>query len=674
MPYPKQNQIRSEANGSSKPDTLEKKDNADASSPSTGKEGATESDTAKSANEPPKETHNEPKVFTTVLHPTALSLQAELTYLSTTPHPSASANSASSKKQPISTQSQGKGSAQPPARRQKMLVNPEDLPKFEALLIKAVAPPVYLDPVNDLESAQELLKLMENPLHCARPPSPKRRKRTIAELAADEALAAEEERFMLIMDERLEPATSGAAAGSKIAVDATAGAVPFEPRFSRFKTIENIRLQHEEKAKREHEKKLLQEQAKRQQQEQEREKRRIETQRLAEEAAKEDRRQQLAAQQAQSQLAAQQQQRLTNGLAQVSQGQMSSPVVRNGTPLVTSSPVVGSGIGTQGGVSMSMTASTQGAGSPARVSSTMQHGHPAVMGHPMVPSRSQQNQSRNGTPQLTQGTPALSHATPIMRNVTPTQRMTHGSPPNTTMTQTPVMGNAMMSTPKMANVIGLTPQQQQIMIQQRQQQLMAQQQGFTPQQIAQLQAQQNIQNHHQQQLLNQQQQMQQNQIPQHQLQQMQSQQAYQAQLLRNQMAQMQMAQHKQNQQHQNSMQMTPQQQQQQMLMAAAQVNGNQGQIPQNSQNGRYQALFLQRLTMLRGEMQKRLQAQYGSPAQYPPQIAQQYYAGLENSARTFVHEMAKRDGMQASAHQQRQAAILQQQQQQQQMMANGLGK
>ncbi|PCG96782.1 Spt20 family [Penicillium occitanis (nom. inval.)] len=675
VPYPKQNQIKSEINDLSKLDSPEKQpgtESADSTKPAETTSG--------NADDAEKQTEHKPKVFTTVLHPTPLSLQAELTYLSTTPHPHANLNSATNKKQPPSTQPQTKTpSGQPPAKRQKMLVDPEDLPKFEATLIRAVAPPIYLDPVDSFESAQELLKFMESPLHCARPPSPKRRKRTVAELAADEALAAEEERFMLIMDERLEPATSGAAAGAKIAVDDTAGAVPFEPRFSRFKTIENIRMQHEEKAKREHEKKLQQEQAKRQQQaEAERERRRLLEQRQAEEHAKEERRQQLAAQQAQAQLATQQQQRLANGLAQVSQGQMSSPVVRNQTPLATSSPVVGNNMGTQGGVSMSMTASAQGAGSPPRPPSTMQHAHPGVMGHPMAPSRSQQSQSRNGTPQMTQGTPAMSHATPIMRNVTPTQRMAHGSPPNTTITQTPVMGNAMMGTPQMAGIgIQMTPQQQQLLLQQRQQQaMMAQQQGLTPQQFAQLQAQQNIQNHqHQQQLLNQQQQVQQNQMgQQHQHMQMQSQQAYQAQLIRNQMAQMQMAQHKQNQQQQGGMQMTPQQQQQQqqqMLIAAAQANANQGQVPQNPQQARYQQMFKQRLQVMRADMQKRLQPQYGTPQQYPPPVAQQYYAGLENNARAWVQEVIRRENMQQQ--QNRQAAILAQHQQQQ-MMANGMGK
>ncbi|OKL56132.1 hypothetical protein UA08_08725 [Talaromyces atroroseus] len=686
VPYPKQNQIKSENVDLLKTDAPEKKLNADVPEGSSNGTNTAENALNSANNGSDKQFAPKPKVFTTVLHPTPLSIQAELTFLSTTPHPHANGNSAANKKQAPSTQSQTKTptslstAGPPPPKRQKMLVEPEDLPKFEATLIRAVAPPVYLDPVDSLESAQQLLHFMESPLHCAKPPSPKRRKRTVAELAADEALAAEEERFMLIMDERLEPATSGAVAGAKVAVDDTAGAVPFEPRFSRFKTIENIRIQHEEKAKREHERKLQQEQAKRQQQEQERERRRLLEQRQAEEHAKEERRQQAVAQhaqiqaqvqaQAQAQLAAQQQQRLPNGLSQVSQGQMSSPVVRNQTPHNASSPVVGNGMGTQGGVSMSMTASAQAAGSPPRPPSTMQHAHPGMIGHPMAPSRSQQSQSRNGTPQMTQGTPAMSHATPVMRNVTPTQRIGHGSPPNTSLAQTPVIGQTIMGTPQMGTGLGLTPQQQQqLLLHQRQQQLMAQQQGLTPHQFAQLHAQQNIQNH-QQQLLHQQQQAQQNQHPQQQqIQQIQSHQAYQAQLLRNQMAQMHMAQQKQNQQ--GTIQMTPQQQQQQqILLAAAQANG--GQLPQNPQNiqanNRYTQMYQQRLTALRQDMSKRLLQQYGPPQQYPPHIAQQYGNGLEKSAKQWVVEMMKRE----REMMQQRAAL--QQQQHQQMMANGMGK
>ncbi|KAL2006847.1 hypothetical protein VTN00DRAFT_9515 [Thermoascus crustaceus] len=707
VPYPKQNQTLSGKTETKSPVTA----------PGSQSDAKTQGDEADAPHEDDKETETEegasqkqpspkPRVFTTVLHPTPRSLQAELTLLSTTPDPRAAVN----RKQPgshgasrapssstaphQSALSTNAGDRGPAPKRQKMLVEPQDLLECESKLIRALAPPLYLEPVDSLAAAQDLLKFLESPLHRDPPPSPKTRKRTVAELAADEALAAEEERFMLIMDERLEPTTSATAGGAKSAVDDAGGAAPFEPRFSRFKTLENIRMQHEEKAKREHERKLQQDHAKRQQQqEQERERRRLLEQRQAEENAKEEaRRQQLAAQQAQAQLAQQQNRHAmaqANGMAQVSQGPQSSPVVRNQTPHSTSSPLVGSTMATQAGVPMSMTASAQGAGSPQRPPSALQHAHPGVMGHPMAPSRSQQGQSRHGTPQMTQGTPAMSHATPVMRNVTPTQRMGHASPNNTTMAQTPVMNHAMMGTPQMSNGMGLTPQQQ-MLIQQRQQQMLAQQGHvghgqFTPQQIAQIHAQQNIQPH--QQHMMQAHQAQQNHHQQQQqhnsMQKLQSQQAYQAQLMRAQFVQMQVAQqqqHNQQQHHQGSPhQMTPQQQQQQqMLVAAAQANG--GHLPQNLQafnmSQRYQQLYQQQLLRLRQEMARRYMAEYGPPTQYPPQIAQLYGPGLEKRARIYVQEVMRQERESSQQQRASQAAVQAQvmQQQQQNMMHNGMGK
>lgn len=607
-----------------------------------------------------------------------------MTLLATIPDPRAPKPTPnSSRAQPsssVATQSLGTENERGhPAKRQKTMVDPADLPECEARLTRATAPPLFLDPVDSLEAAQDLLKFMESPLHRDPPPSPKRRKRTVAELAADEAMAAEEERFMLIMDERLEPTTSATAGGSKSAVDDAAGAMPFEPRFSRFKTLENIRIQHDEKAKREHEMKVKQDMAKRQQQEQERERRRLLEQRQAEEHAKEEaRRQQLAAQQAQAQLAAQQHNRQVMAQANgVSHGPQTSPVVRNQTPHNVSSPMAGNAM--QGGVPMSMTSSGQGAGSPPRPPSALQHAHPNMMSHPMAASRSQQGPSRHGTPQMNQGTPAMTQATPIMRNVTPSQRMNHGSP-NHTMAQTPGMNQAVMGTPHMGGPMGLTPQQQQqILMHQRQQQILAQQgQGqlgpqFTAQQIARMQAnahaQQNIQSHQGMQ------QGQQN--PQAQQAKMQNPQAYQAHLMRAQLAQMQAQQQHQQQQHpqnpqmhgqqgqshQGSPQMT-QQQQQQMMMAAAQANGRQ--MPKlNGMNITPQQfqMYQSRLMHLRQEFAQRNMNQYGPPTQYPPQIAQHYHGGLERSAKTWLMQSILQGDAQQRASQAVQAQNLQQHQQ-----------
>ncbi|PYH49405.1 uncharacterized protein BP01DRAFT_76536 [Aspergillus saccharolyticus JOP 1030-1] len=713
VPYPKLNQLTSEK-PAAKETTSESQPEVKAGSEQPGN-----SDSQTSHNESKvaqSKQPSKPRVFTTVLHPTPRSLQAELTLLATTPDPKAAKQTAAasaSRPQGSSSAAPSPGAAanpqqdrMPPAKRQKMLVEPQDLLECEARLTRAMAPPLYLESVSSLDGVHDLLKHMESPLHCDPPPSPKRRKRTVAELAADEALAAEEERFMLIMDERLEPATSNGVGGPKSAVvDDTGGGAPFEPRFSRFKTLENIRLQHEEKAKREHEIKIKQDLAKRQQQEQERERRRLAEQRQAEELAKEEtRRQQLAAQQAQAQLAAQQQTR--HAIAQqngVSQAPQSSPVVRNQTPQHISSPVVGATRTTQAGVPMSMTSSMQGAGSPPRPPSAMQHAHP-VMGHPMAPSRSQQGQSRHGTPQMTQGTPAMSHATPIMRNVTPTQRMSHASPSHSTMAPTPILNQAtMMATPQMSNGMALTPQQQQQMLMQQRNQLLAQQGmlhgQFSPK-VTQMQAnahaQQNIQAHQQQQQQQMQMHLQQQQQPQQQPGQQAkfpNPQAYQTQLMRAQLAQMQLAQQQQQQSqgqqaqgqqgqmHQNGSQMNPQQQQ--MLMAAAQANG--GHLPQNMQGvnmtqgvtiaQRYNQLYHGRLQRLRQEMASRLMPQYGPPASYPPQVAQQYQAGLERNAKLWVQELMRREREQAQQRASHAAAVqaqVMQQQQQQNMMQNGM--
>ncbi|PWY89964.1 hypothetical protein BO70DRAFT_131568 [Aspergillus heteromorphus CBS 117.55] len=715
VPYPKQSQLSPEKPGAK--DTSSSQPDAKTNGEQAGHSENHADDTTSNFSQPKQPP--KPRVFTTVLHPTPRSLQAELTLLATTPDPKAAkqpASSATSRPQPSSsTAPPSPGANQADrghvAKRQKMLVEPQDFLECESRLTRALAPPLFLDPVNSFDAAQDLLKYMESPLHREPPPSPKRRKRTVAELAADEALAAEEERFMLIMDERLEPTNTGGVGGPKSAVvDDAGGSAPFEPRFSRFKTLENIRMQHEEKAKREHEIKLKQEMAKRQQQEQERERRRVIEQRQAEEHAKEEaRRQHLAAQQAQAQLAAQQQQQQQNRhvMAQtngVSQGPQSSPVVRNQTPHHTSSPQIGSTIATQAGVPMSMTASMQGAGSPPRPPSALQHAHPTVMSHPMAPSRSQQGQSRHGTPQMTQGTPAMSHATPIMRNVTPTQRMSHASPSHSTMAPTPVMNQAtMMSTPQMSGGMNLTPQQQQQMLLHQRQQLLAQQgqmvqNQFPPKQLAQMQAnahaQQNIQAHQQQML-----QAQQQGFPAQTK--FSNPQAYQAQMMRSQLAQMQLAQQHQQQQqqqqqsqgqqpqpqqgqvHQNSPQLNTQQQ---MLMAAAQANG--GHLPQNMQGvnmaqgvniaQRYTQLYQQRLLRLRQEMASRLMPTYGPPNQYPAQIAQQYGAGLERNAKLWVQELMRRERDAAQQQRASQAAAavqaqVMQQQQQQNMMQNGRG-
>lgn len=696
MSYPTQNQTEPKL-GAQKPANEQNSNATEAKDDANDKAGN------------PTVTHDmpgssKPKIFTTVLHPTPRSMHAELVLLSTTPDHRVPARRQSqgynSVKGPVPASlsqpgmqlqtSSSNNDRGPPAKRQKMLVEPHELQEVEAKMIHATAPSLYLEPVDNFDACQRLLKDLEPPQYRKKPPSPKTRRRTVAELAADEALAAAEERFMLIMDERLEPTASNNPSVVKSAtVDDHGGSAPFEPRFSRFKTLENIRLQHEERAKREHERKLQQDHAKRQQLEAEREKRRIMEQRQAEEQAREDNRRQQLAQhaQAQAQLAAAQNRRPpsqgnpalmgTHPQAQqiinASQPALSSPIVRNTTPHV-SSPMTGM----NQGVPMAITSSAQGAGSPLSASG-LQHGHPGVMGPQMVATRSQQGHSAHGTPQMTQGTPAMSHATPIIRNVTPIQRMNHGSPPNPTMAPTPVMTQAMTTGAPMngTSMAAHLPQRQNAVAQHN----VAGHQ-LTPQQLAQLQANalahQNIQN--QQRMLQHQQQQHQQQHPQqqphqHQHPQQQSRvqnaQAYQEQLLRTQLAQLQAAQGGQQHPPANIPQIT----QQQMMAAAAaagqpqQPNGVNQPRPETQPNNQYSQIYHNHLTRLRGHMANQLAQQYGSPANYPPQVRQQYMDGLAKAARAYVAELMRKDyetGNPRAAHFAAARQALHQQQQQQQ--------
>ena len=690
-PFPKQVQNQSKSNPVTNGAGKDKPSDA----PQSGNANQAQSDKDKGKSSVNGNGADKPKVFTTVLHPTPLSVQAEITLYALTPDPRAP-------KKPRPSQANGSSSASSssdrPAKRQKMMVEPDEVPEFEAQLIRATAPPLYLEPVDSREACQKLLDMLQSPLHCNKPPSPKVRRRTVAELAADEAAAAEEERFMLIMDERLELAASGTTNAPKsAAVDDEGGAAPFEPRFSRFKTLENIRAQHEDKAKREHERKLQQDQAKRQQQDAEREKRRILEARQATEAAREETRKQFLAQQQaqqqQAQQALQNQHAQAQAQAQAAQAQMaarrppsqgsaagfpqqmvstqgpqSSPIVRNATPHA-GSPLAANIMGTQPGqMSTTMGMTTQGAGSPLQVSAGLQHGHPGVMAHPMVASRSQQGQSGHGTPQMAHGTPSMPHSTPIMGHTTP-QRMTHASPNGSAVAPTPVMNSHGLPMGGQINGNGmLTPQQQQALLA-RQLQLAQQGLGghqFSPQHLAQLHAQQNIQQQRQQQ---------------HAGMQFPNQQAYQQQILRSQLAQMQMS-------HQGQI---PQQQ----MLANQQVNGM-GQPRPKPAPSPYHVLYNSHLLRLRREWAQQHMHLYGPPQTYTPEVRKEFSEVTDNMAKRIVSDIMRKDReegnpraqqyeqlqaqIRAQAQQQRlqqvQAQAMQQQQQQQLMngMVNGMGK
>ena len=430
------------------------------------------------------ETPKGPKIFTTVLFPTPQSLHEEVIAFVSIPD-----NRSNNRKQSqVNSRTSVSGTNQPPtpmsavpptptfaglsAKRQKIAVNIKDIAAFEGKIIAAMAPPLFLDPVDSVEESQKILRLLQDPLFENKPPAPKTRKRTVAELAADEALAEEEQRFMLIMDERLVPTTNGGAGNT--AADGESGAASFEPRFERFKALEEIKSNIEEKRKRDQEAKLMQQQiakAKSEQQESQLQK----LQQNAEERQKRLSQQDLPRVRPANLSMIQQQHYIpagqipvahpptSNTIQQLSVSQ-SSPVVRNLTPHNNnSSPVVGNVMlnHSANSLPMTVTTSSQGAGSPPRPGSALQHSHPGVN------QRSQQPPSRNGTPQMQNGTPHLQQASPGMRNVTPTPRLRHASPAGSAVAPTPVLGHNIMATPHMSGQ-QLSQQQQNQIMQQRQ--------------------------------------------------------------------------------------------------------------------------------------------------------------------------------------------------------------
>ena len=382
----------------------------------------------------------------------------------------------------------------------------QTLQSIEAETILATAPPLFLEMVNDISEMKQLYTKLADPLCTRLPSAPKSRKRTVAELAADEALAAEQQKFMLVMDERLAPSSTTATTSKTTVADAEANSNATEARFERFKVLEDIKDSLREKKERENEARLLQQQqqslAAQQQQVQIRTK--MEQERLMQEAAKarenQVKKQELlrnhSGQSVQQQATPQPQHQgspiqmpATTGqhghptpnnsvLANAqqlaaSQTAHSSPAVRHATPQNMPSPAMSNMISRPQGTPMVMSGSNQGVGSPPRPTSAVPHGHAA--GIPMIPQRSQQPPSRNGTPAMVNGTPRMQQATPIMRNVTPTPRMTQGSPMSHA-SATPMMANGMLGAAHMNGQPHLTPQQQQqIYMQQQQQQQQARQ-------------------------------------------------------------------------------------------------------------------------------------------------------------------------------------------------------
>ena len=398
-----------------------------------------------------KQASKGPNVFTIVLFPTPLSLQEEVFIQANTPDLRNSRKqsvqvprtpaSATIPPTPMSAVPPTPSTTAPPNKKQKMMISGQEIHEFESRAITTTAPPLFLDTVDDIEDAHTVLDNLTDPRHQQSHPAPKTRKRTVAELAADEAIAAQEQAFMLIMDERHNVSGPAAKTGT---TDGEAGTAAFEPRFETWQAIKNIKAEHKERAEREAEikahrdaqtamtKARMEQQAREHREDAIRRGRETEQQ----QALEIQRQNHLKEKQIRDAAAAQrmhenqQRQALANSQNQLnhghpiphgsSQAQHSSPIVRNMTPNLNSSPLVGN-------VPVNLNTSGQGnASSPARPPSAMQHGHPGPGGVAMGPQRSRQPPSRTTTP-LMNGTPAMPHATPVVGHATP--RINQGSPP-----------------------------------------------------------------------------------------------------------------------------------------------------------------------------------------------------------------------------------------------------
>ncbi|KAJ1338723.1 transcription factor SPT20 [Microdochium nivale] len=502
VPYPKDNSATAETNAPSKDEAAAPADgSAEKIEGSSGSESTKSKQPAKSS------------VFTVVLFPTPQTIHADLMITALTPHGAVDGktNGESSTVPPqtpitaVPPTPTG-GSMPPPNKKQKRdkaSLDSRNIYAAEGQILLATAAPLDLEPTKSKEALIVLLDKMAKQTQFEQQPQPKARKRTVAERAADEAIAADQEKYMLTYDERL----SSTASGSQGAADGgdaggQSGAAAFDASFARFKVINDIKRDHAEKKEQEkvrqaeNERKLQAAKVAQQQQEaaallQQQQ------QRLAEEKAQRElqlqqqRQAQLLAQQqvAQRRAAAQNQaQSQTQGQAahsppnanhmpgphghpnqggmanggipgqvaahrfpqQVSQPPVSSPVVRQGTPQNMSSPMVGN-------VAMQQTNSGMG-GSPARPPSVVQA---QTMGVPMAPSmsaRGSQQSHPSGTPRMPNSTPQMAHGTPINRPM-PTPRMSQASPPPGMMAGNSQMGQNMMNMQNM----GQNMNQQQMM-------------------------------------------------------------------------------------------------------------------------------------------------------------------------------------------------------------------
>jgi transcription factor SPT20 len=475
-PEPKANAVDASKEAGNK----ENKENA----PAPGQNGPTQ-----------KQATSDSKVITVVLFPTPQSHMADLQWLATTPATDAAALKRMQAAGRAGTMPPTPLTAVPPTptfptgpspKRQKMMIDDSNVHEFEAEVYNATCPQLYLEPTKNFAESLALMEAFTHPNNQNPSPVRKTRKRTTAELAADEAEAQSLQSFMLAGDEQQASMATTATGGDEGAVRAVANS----QNFARFKTLATIKANHEEADRRKKEEEARVAQAKRQAQMEADAQKRRDMEANRQQAEAQERQQQLLRQQAAHQQMLQQNQlqqnealRAAQQISNANASQMSqtpqsatqsqfSPVVRQPTPMAASaaSPHVGGQVShPMGGTPMAASASNHAIASPARPLSSISH-------HPMARTASQQQpMSRTGTPQMIQGTPVMNAAMPN-RNMTPTPRMNQGSPSLQVQGATPIM---MQQTPQPQNMP--TDQMQALQHQHMQQRLrMQQMQNMSP--------------------------------------------------------------------------------------------------------------------------------------------------------------------------------------------------
>lgn len=422
------------------------------------------------------------KIFTCVLHPTQLSHYHDVLIEATSVmpdsrNPSKKAQAAKEGSTPLSaypptpsssvapTPVMSKGQ---PAKKQRMKIDDFNVHHFEAELLKRQEPTLFLDPAQDFADVRDILEFLKHPLHDHEPPKHNGRKRTHAELEADEAAAAEEERIALICDPRFTTSLGNAGTGAAGPGEGHDATNAVDMTFNRFKRIEDIHTRHKEE---QHARAMDEGKREQMKKEHEMQQREAMMQKARQQKSNEEQMMKLRAENAaaasQNQTpqlrnsALMQQQSLQNLRMQQSGAPHSSPLMAPSG--MGSSPINQHPMQRGGGVPMSTNMSQNDFNSPRPGSAmNMQPNMTQPMARQPSLQHSNASHSRTVTPQLPNMTPQMGQNIPLQQ--TPQMQNHHGSPVHMQNGHGPVMPPNLNNAQQVALI-----QQQQQALRQRQQ-------------------------------------------------------------------------------------------------------------------------------------------------------------------------------------------------------------